>query len=124
MSPVVDLCCRRFRRFRRLQSQRQHEVLFVGEIIKAVFAMCVIGQSLPEEASILNKLLYLIKRSKKMFVLALIYGAMNILSYVSLHNIGAGMFTIFAQCKIMSTALFSSIILRRQYTWVRWRALV
>ena len=105
-------------------SMTQHEVLLVGEIIKAVFAMGVIAQALPEEGSISATLVHLIRRSGKMFVLALIYGAMNILSYVSLHNIGAGMFTIFAQCKIMSTALFSSIILRRQYSWVRWRALV
>lgn len=59
-----------------------------------------------------------------MFVLAAIYGAMNILSYVSLRNIGAGIFTIFAQSKILTTAVFSSIILRRQYSWARWRAMV
>lgn len=59
-----------------------------------------------------------------MALLASIYGAMNILSYVALRNIGAGIFTIFAQCKILTTATFSSIILRRQYSWARWRALV
>ncbi|KAL3940678.1 MAG: hypothetical protein SGBAC_004822 [Bacillariaceae sp.] len=59
-----------------------------------------------------------------MFVLALIYGAMNILSFVSLRNISAGMFTIFAQCKIMTTAVFSSIILQRSYSWTKWRALI
>jgi UDP-sugar transporter A1/2/3 len=59
-----------------------------------------------------------------MFILALIYGAMNILSFVSLRNISAGMFTIFAQCKILTTATFSSIVLRRQYSWTKWRALI
>jgi UDP-sugar transporter A1/2/3 len=59
-----------------------------------------------------------------MFGLALIYGAMNILSFISLRNISAGMFTIFAQCKIMTTATFSSIILQRKYSWTKWRALI
>ena len=54
----------------------------------------------------------------------MIYGAMNILSFVSLRNISAGMFTIFAQCKIMTTATFSSIILGRKYSWTKWRALI
>ena len=58
-----------------------------------------------------------------MFILASIYGAMNILSYVSLRNIGAGIFTIFAQCKILTTAVFSNILLRRQYSWSQWRAM-
>jgi UDP-sugar transporter A1/2/3 len=59
-----------------------------------------------------------------MFFLALMYGCMNILSYISLRNIGAGMFTIFAQCKILTTATFSTIVLGRQYSWARWRALI
>jgi UDP-sugar transporter A1/2/3 len=59
-----------------------------------------------------------------MFVLALIYGVMNILSFVALRNISAGMFTIFAQCKILTTATFSTIILRSQYSWTKWRALM
>lgn len=74
--------------------------------------------------SLARRLLYLVSTSRKMFVLALIYGCMNILSFVSLRNISAGMFTIFAQCKILTTATFSTIILRRRYSWTKWRALV
>jgi UDP-sugar transporter A1/2/3 len=59
-----------------------------------------------------------------MLFLALLYGCMNILSYISLRNIGAGMFTIFAQCKILTTATFSTIVLGRQYSWAQWRALI
>lgn len=65
----------------------------------------------------------LIGTSKKMAVLAFIYGAMNILSFVALRNISAGMFAVFAQCKILSTAVFSRIILNREYSWTKWRAL-
>ena len=57
------------------------------------------------------------------FMLACIYGAMNILSFVALRNIGAGLFTVFAQLKILTTASFSALLLRRSYSWARWRAL-
>jgi len=56
-------------------------------------------------------------------MLALIYGMMNILSFVALRNIGAGLFTVFAQMKILTTATFSAAILKRSYSWARWRAL-
>ena len=70
------------------------------------------------------KLKYLLRKSSKMAVLACIYGAMNILSFVSLRNISAGMFTIFAQLKILTTATCSSLMLRRSYSMTKWRALV
>lgn len=84
----------------------------------------MISKDLPKGKTLNQHIPYLIGTSKKMFALAFIYGAMNILSFVSLRNISAGMFTIFAQCKILTTAVFSSIILRRSYSWTKWRALV
>jgi UDP-sugar transporter A1/2/3 len=101
----------------------QHELLLVAEAIKIVYSAWMISKTLPEGTTLAQRLQYLVQTSKKMFFLALIYGAMNILSFVSLRNISAGMFTIFAQCKIMTTATCSSIILRRKYSWTKWRAL-
>jgi UDP-sugar transporter A1/2/3 len=49
-----------------------------------------------------------------MLILALIYGAMNILSFVALRNISAGMFTVFAQLKILTTATCSRQVSPRQ----------
>lgn len=74
--------------------------------------------------SLSKELFYLLSTSRKMLVLALIYGVMNILSFVALRNISAGMFTIISQCKILTTATFSTLILKRQYSWTKWRALV
>ena len=82
------------------------------------------SDSIPRHKTLKERLSYLISTSKKMFVLALIYGTMNILSFVSLRNISAGMFTIFAQTKILTTAIFSTIILNRKYSWTKWRALI
>eukprot|EP00978_Attheya_sp_CCMP212_P046931 scaffold421101_cov32-Attheya_sp.AAC.1 len=59
-----------------------------------------------------------------MFFLAALYGWMNILSFVALQNIGAGVFTIFAQCKILTTATFSTLLLGQKYSAGKWRALV
>ena len=102
----------------------KHELLLVAELIKIVFSAWMISKSLPENVTLTKRISYLIQTSKKMAVLALIYGAMNILSFVSLRNISAGMFTIFAQCKILTTATFSSIVLQRQYSWTKWRSLI
>ncbi len=84
----------------------------------------MITGALPEGDTFGSRMAYLIKKSRQMFVLAAIYGVMNILGYISLRNLGAGFFTIFAQCKILTTATFSSIILRYQYSWAQWRAMV
>ena len=102
----------------------KHEVLLVGEVIKMVFSAWMISDILPKGETLSFRLRHLTRTSWKMFFLALMYGCMNILSYISLRNIGAGMFTIFAQCKILTTATFSTIILKRQYSWAQWRALI
>ena len=96
----------------------------MAELIKIVYSAWMISKGLPEGKTLTQQLQYLVETSRKMIVLAFIYGAMNILSFVSLRNISAGMFTIFAQLKIISTATFSTIILRRQYSWTKWRALI
>ncbi len=102
----------------------QHELLLVAEFIKIIYSAWMISENLAEGTSLSNRLKYLVLTSQKMFVLALIYGAMNILSFISLRNISAGMFTIFAQCKILTTATCSTIILQRKYSWTKWRALI
>jgi UDP-sugar transporter A1/2/3 len=99
-------------------------VLLVGEIIKFVYSAYKIASDLGPGEKPVPKLRYLLKRSSKMAVLAGIYGAMNILSFVSLRNISAGMFTVFAQLKILTTATCSSVMLRRSYSMTKWRALI
>ena len=107
------------------------EILFIGEVIKVVIATyftlenAISGQEASSaEGKGADRLKWLILNSSKMFVLAGIYGAMNILSFVALEYIGAGEFTICAQLKILSTAGFSVLILRRSLSWTKWRALI
>uniref|UniRef100_A0A7S2YJT7 Uncharacterized protein n=1 Tax=Entomoneis paludosa TaxID=265537 RepID=A0A7S2YJT7_9STRA len=109
------------------ESASKYEVLLLGEVIKILFSACMIKGTVREGNSMMDlskHLIFITSNSGKMVVLALIYGVMNILSFVSLRNIGAGMFTIFAQCKILTTATFSTFLLGRQYSATKWRALI
>jgi len=134
---------RRYSQGVRKETYSKNELLVVAELIKIVFSAWMIhkgtlsrassddgggggkdGGTTPASKSLPEHLLELVKTSKKMSVLALIYGTMNVLSFVSLRNISAGMFTIFAQTKILTTAVFSTIILQRKYSWTKWRALI
>jgi len=108
------------------------EILLVAEILKMIFSCYyVMKQSYaPEDfksdaqGSGFGRIQWLLMNSKKMLVLAFIYGVMNILSFVSLQYIGAGEFTICAQLKILTTASFSVIILGTSLSMAKWRALM
>jgi len=106
------------------ESYSKYEVLLVGEIIKLIYSAYKITSDLPQGEKSGPKLRYLLRRASKMTVLALIYGAMNILSFVALRNISAGIFTVFAQLKILTTATCSSVMLNRSYSMTKWRALI
>ena len=102
------------------------EVLLVAEAIKLVIATWLTVTSTEKsdaQGEGINKLKWLLAHSGKMFVLAAIYGAMNILSFVALAYIGAGEFTICAQLKILTTAGFSVLIMRTSLSSTKWRAL-
>ena len=120
---------RRYSQGIKLETYSKYECLLLGEVMKMVFSAWMIRNDLQvategkRDETTKSRLIYLVQTSRKMVGLALIYGAMNILSFVSLRNIGAGLFTIFAQMKIITTATFSAIILQRSYSWTKWRAL-
>jgi solute carrier family 35 (UDP-sugar transporter), member A1/2/3 len=102
------------------------EVLLVAEAIKLLIATWLTVTSTENsdaQGTGIDKLKWLLLNSKKMFILAGIYGAMNILSFVALKHIGAGEFTICAQLKILTTAGFSVLIMRTTLSSARWRAL-
>jgi UDP-sugar transporter A1/2/3 len=104
------------------------EILIVSEIIKLGFSIYMLLKETELDKSDaqgtgFNRLSWLILHSGKMLVLAAIYGAMNILSFVALHYIGAGEFTICAQLKILTTAGFAVMILGTSLSFTKWRAL-
>ena len=103
------------------------EVLLLGEVIKLCFSgYKTVADREPSDAEGegLAKLWWLCVNSWKMAVLAAIYAAMNILSFIALRRIDAAAFTVCAQLKILTTAFFSVTVLQRHLTWTKWRALV
>eukprot|EP01083_Nonionella_stella_P169634 575679_1 len=66
----------------------------------------------------------IIRTSPKMAVPAVVYYCMNRLSFVALRRIDAGTFTVVAQLKTLTTATFSYLILRKQFSAVRVRSLI
>ena len=103
------------------------EILLVGEVIKLFVSIWFLYSDTEvsdAQGHGVSKMLWLIKNSQKMLVLAAIYGAMNILSFVALLYIGAGEFTVCAQLKILTTAGFSVAILGTSLSWTKWRALL
>ncbi len=79
------------------------EILLVSELIKIVVSIYLVlkGDDVSDaQGQGIDRLIWLIKHSGKILVLALIYGVMNILSFVALQYIGAGEFTICAQVRI------------------------
>eukprot|EP00808_Paulinella_micropora_P028374 g52000.t1 len=105
-------------------------VLMAGEVIKLVASAIAtgwFGQSEPSDIQKmkgLSKLWYLTLNSKKMIVLVAIYGLMNLLSFISIKRINATEFTIAAQTKILTTAVFFVVLLGRPLSNTKWRALV
>jgi len=120
---TVYTLCRRYSLGVLNEQYNKYEVLLVAEFVKILFSASMILSLPGYEKNVVQKFALMIMKSWKMCVLAGLYGAMNILSFVALRNIGAGMFTIFAQLKILSTAGFSALILQRRYSMTKWRAL-
>ena len=61
--------------------------------------------------------------SAPMAVPAIIFLAMNLLSFVSLRRISASAFTLIQQSKLIATAVLSRLLLDKQLSEGRWRAL-
>ena len=73
--------------------------------------------------SAISKYCFLIAHSWKMMVPAVIYLVMNILGFVALGHLDASTFSIIAQMKVFTTAIFSVLILQRHLAMRKWRAL-
>merc|ERR1719506_3150192 len=73
--------------------------------------------------SAVSKYFFLIAHSWKMMVPAVIYLVMNILGFVALGHLDASTFSIVAQMKVFTTAIFSVLILGRHLPLRKWRAL-
>lgn len=101
--------------------------LLAMELVKLALSMHMVVFSGAESdvpaGSAVSKYIYLIAHSWKMMVPAVIYLVMNILGFVALGHLDASTFSIIAQMKVFTTAIFSVLILQKQLPMRRWRAL-
>jgi len=102
-------------------------VLLAMELAKLLLSAerivnCGLPSDVPEGTPV-SKYCFLLRNSHKMAVPAVIYLVMNILGFVALTYIDAATFSIVAQLKVFSTAMFSVTVLGRSLEWRKWRAL-
>lgn len=109
------------------ESYSSTEVVLVGEFMKLVFSAYVAVTDRSDTEALgsgIYKLLWLLGHSKKIIVLVIIYSIANILSYYALARVDASVYTVLLQLKIFTTAAFAVILLGRNITGSKWRALL
>jgi hypothetical protein len=108
------------------EAASSQSILAVGEIMKLLFSVAMIRrQQAGAEAaeSLAAAARRLVTSSLPMAVPALIFLAMNLLSFVALRRISASAFTLIQQGKIVATAMLSRFLLGKLISPARWRAL-
>lgn len=102
------------------------EVVLLAEFIKLVFSGYCALTDLSETDAVgtgVNKLIWLLIHSKKIIILVILYSVANIMSYYALARVDASVYTVLLQLKIFSTAAFAVILLGRNISATKWRAL-
>ena len=109
------------------ETASSQSILAVGEIMKLLFSAAMIRRQASAEPGAGESLAAvargLVTSSLPMAVPALIFLAMNLLSFVALRRISASAFTLIQQGKIVATAMLSRFLLGKLISPVRWRAL-
>jgi drug/metabolite transporter (DMT)-like permease len=120
-------------RYSRTQPRRDDEPLylassavFVMEVMKLVICVAVVVYQTPSD--VLGELYHHTVGSPaeiaKLCVPSLLYTVQNNLLYLALTNLDAATYQVCYQLKILTTALFSAILLQRKFSPTKWAALV
>lgn len=115
--------------------QRYHTStsVFLNEVIKLSISLAMalydMSRSLPSETSLTTRMRTLIKsifsnESWKLAIPALLYTIQNTLQYVAVSNLDAATFQVTYQLKILTTAIFSVLMLGRVLSMRKWFSLV
>lgn len=98
-------------------------ILFV-ELVKLAISCVMISLNRELDQPLFQYFKHLIKSSAKMAVPAIIYFAQNFLLFVALENLDAATYSVMQQLKILTTALFYVLLLRKHLSFKKWRALL
>jgi len=97
--------------------------VFMSELLKVVICVSVLLMKMPVDDVVAAFLVDPPKEYAKVAVLALFYTIQNILSYVAVSNLQPATYQLLAQLKILTTAIFSVLILNKHLSPVQWGAL-
>lgn len=119
-------------RYSRTQRSPDHPLylpstaVFAMEVMKLIICLLVIA--FDSGASFLNELNQHILQSPmeilKLCVPSLLYTVQNNLLYLALTNLDAATYQVCYQLKILTTALFSAILLQRRFSATKWMSLI
>lgn len=134
-SILIILCCQnaghalltRYSQGILKESYSSTEVVLVGEFIKVVVSGYLTVTDKADSDAVgsgFGKLLWLTVHSKKIIILVILYSIANILSYFALARVDASAYTVLLQLKIFTTAFFAVIMLGRNISTTKWRALL
>jgi solute carrier family 35 (UDP-sugar transporter), member A1/2/3 len=96
------------------------EVIAVSELIKCLASIVL----MEKKNHLLPKLLHLVWNGKKIIILVILYSFSNTLPFFAIPRIGAAAFTVCAQLKIVTTAIFGTLLMKKSYSFTQWRALL
>ena len=129
-SSILLQYCRGVRKetFSNVESVMMSEVL---KMFLSVLLMCWLPEASPlpgppgsKRPPWFHKLYSLLKNSKKIIVLVVLYSVSNLCALTAVEFIGAPMFTVVCQMKIFTTAAFGVLLLGKAYSSAKWRALL
>jgi UDP-sugar transporter A1/2/3 len=103
------------------------EVVMMGELMKMIisgYLTLVDTSETDSQGQGLAKLIWLTRHGKKMVILVILYSFANVMAYYALARVEASVYSVLLQLKIVTTAAFAVLILGRNISMTKWRALI
>lgn len=103
------------------------ELIFASEFLKLMMSaiFCTFQQQEKgSNTSWISRLVVLAFHGKKVIFVVLLYSFSNMIPYFSIARVGAPIFSVCIQLKILTTAGFAKLVLGKQTSWTKWRALI
>jgi len=99
--------------------------VLLSEIIKLFASIFMVSKSQSfSVSSTIDRVLHLTRSSLVMSVPGFIYLIQNQLGYIGLQNLESATYSMLSQLKLLTTAVFAVIILRKKLWTYQWRALI
>lgn len=99
-------------------------VVVCVEMIKCTISLIMMFRDSSSFSTFRFRVITMVQTSSLLFVPAFIYYIQKCLSFEALQRIEPQLYSVLVQLKLLTTALFSVVMLRKSYSFRKWRALV